>query len=475
MQFSFNIQPKRLQKLSNTLHHFPTSLHFTIAQDLYSIKCGKTKPRKELEPFIGAIDFGTITKGGVEQDSIVKNVNKISPSIKVERDFMDDLFYKLRLKRLEEWELVRNYKINQNRGKIILSKYQNELQTLLQTLYPNYPWKIHKFSLPPLTTKQNFKNHEKQHEFMSKLFYQFNLTTLDDWIQIPKIKIKNNGGKKLLEYHYSCDLTLLLTSIYPNFPWKFDNLPHRTNSKMLKNFQYRLSKIKSLQNRFQIKEKNDWYRVNSRIDDVNVFKSLKLIYPSEKWDKKKFQFRSKKVNQRLLFLQVQNLYPAFRFFENYRHPLFSSFHPHFFNDNLRLNQNLNNEKENSSNNKHNNNNNNNNNNNDNNINIVHQLNSPKKEEINNHINSKNIQSHEKVLEFDIYSAEINVAIEYQGEHHYDEIPSAFSHINFYQSHDLIKQNFSQYYNIKLISVPYWWDHSSHNLSTSISQTFSSFA
>lgn len=66
------------------------------------------------------------------------------------------------------------------------------------------------------------------------------------------------------------------------------------------------------------------------------------------------------------------------------------------------------------------------------------------------------------LPFDFYLDYFNIAIEYDGEHHYKAIPrghiteeEARENLALTQKHDLIKTNFCKDNSIKLIRVPFW--------------------
>ena len=67
------------------------------------------------------------------------------------------------------------------------------------------------------------------------------------------------------------------------------------------------------------------------------------------------------------------------------------------------------------------------------------------------------------VQFDIFMIERNIAIEYHGKQHYEDIPSAFSSSETYKYRDLEKQKLCSEYGIQLIVIPYWWDNNIESL------------
>ena len=67
------------------------------------------------------------------------------------------------------------------------------------------------------------------------------------------------------------------------------------------------------------------------------------------------------------------------------------------------------------------------------------------------------------VQFDIFMIERNIAIEYHGRQHYEDIPAAFSPAETYKYRDLEKQKLCSEYGIQLIVIPYWWDNKIESL------------
>ena len=69
-----------------------------------------------------------------------------------------------------------------------------------------------------------------------------------------------------------------------------------------------------------------------------------------------------------------------------------------------------------------------------------------------------VEYEEEVLgrvEYDVYMPGMGVAVEYQGEHHYNDIPSAYHPSEVHQYRDHIKRSIAHRFSIRLIAIPYW--------------------
>ena len=54
--------------------------------------------------------------------------------------------------------------------------------------------------------------------------------------------------------------------------------------------------------------------------------------------------------------------------------------------------------------------------------------------------------------------ERNIAIEYHGQHHYEDIPDGFSNLETNKNRDTEKEKLCSEHGIQLIVIPYWWDN-----------------
>ena len=328
-------------------------------------------------------------------ENIRLNTHDYFQNIFNQQKFLDRLFIKLKMRTMDDFLFLSKQKIIKNGGQsLLVYHYSNSIRRLLSTVYPNYAWEFDLLKF----TKTNLLSISDQRKLMEILYRKFRLNSLDDWLKVQKSKFNRNGGRILITTLYKDDLKLLLRTIYPDHQWNFEekNILFRPSLEISKTFSFLQSKIKFLLKKYQIRQKKDWYRLTMRTNEIsNVYKLLCQFFPTEKWDKKLFLSRTKKFNQRLLFLFIQQIYNKFYLIENFRHSMIES------------------------------------------------------------------------LEFDIFIPALNLAMEYQGEQHYDDIPGGFGLLEIYKDRDSVKDLLSQSLQIQLISIPYWWDQTSDSLRNSI--------
>ena len=70
------------------------------------------------------------------------------------------------------------------------------------------------------------------------------------------------------------------------------------------------------------------------------------------------------------------------------------------------------------------------------------------------------------MQLDIYLAQANLAFEYQGEHHFYDVPIFGPSIQ-YSERDMEKRKACQQKGITLIEIPYWWDFELESLKATI--------
>src|SRR5690606_16506540 len=63
------------------------------------------------------------------------------------------------------------------------------------------------------------------------------------------------------------------------------------------------------------------------------------------------------------------------------------------------------------------------------------------------------------LQFDVFIPALNIAVEYQGEQHFYDLPSSFAFSDLYSQKDAEKCDYAREKKIHLFIIPYWWDRS----------------
>ena len=71
------------------------------------------------------------------------------------------------------------------------------------------------------------------------------------------------------------------------------------------------------------------------------------------------------------------------------------------------------------------------------------------------------------VQFDIFLINRNIAIEYHGKQHYEDIPTGFAPFEMYKYRDQEKAKICKQYCIQLIVIPYWWDNNLDSLKSTV--------
>lgn len=87
---------------------------------------------------------------------------------------------------------------------------------------------------------------------------------------------------------------------------------------------------------------------------------------------------------------------------------------------------------------------------------------PEVQVVENHRQALQSRASGQALELDIYLPELKLGIEYNGEHHYHEIPF-FGPLEAIQRRDREKHERCQEAGIALVTIPYWWDRRRESL------------
>ena len=413
--------------------------------------------------------------GDIESEE--NNQKKEKEEVKEEqREKLRQLFFQFQLSSLDDWLFIGRNLLIEKGGEDLIRYYRNDIQHMYRSLYPHYPWvfdhiedlqlghlsrcKTNKYfhaqsyyyNLFHNRNKLLFGNTDRQRVILEKIFHHLNLSSFSDWELVTKhLLLLSFPSFKYLIAYYANDFPYLLSSLYPqsfqsiysiilsqpyqNNQWEND-IQKIKEEKVYEKFKFtsplwRSSLIDRLRRRmrslihlYSITQKNHFYRLPTHFSSSSLFfKSFSLIpllqtiYPDHDWNPSLFHFRSKKSKQRLLFSSLLSIFPSQMIIEDYRHPLLLP-------------------------------------------SLLLSTSSEKKAK--------------EALEVDLFMPGVNVAIEYQGEQHYDEIPSGFCPIDFYQSHDQLKHHLCKLQSIHLISVPYWSSFSPSSLVPFLSSSLSSY-
>lgn len=255
--------------------------------------------------------------------------------------------------------------------------------------------------------RKNFwSDPSSKRRFLDFLYQKYNFSSLDDFYQISQKILLQNGGKTVCNYSQQ-GVFNILKEAYPHHTWDILEGPNFRKHSFFRSKQNIREYILYLIRNFRIERMEDWYRIS-----VMQIGSLKGGYS--------IRFRGG------LFTLLSTYYPKF----------FQSKLP-FKDSNKRANQRI--------------------------LFLILKQLFARQFMIENY---RHPQS--DFAEFDIFLPGFNLAFEYQGEQHFDEIPGKFGKVDIYFRRDEKKSILAQRIGVLLVCVPYWWDNSPHSLAVFIS-------
>ena len=246
-------------------------------------------------------------------------------------------------------------------------------------------------------------NQENIDNFLSKIKEKYNLNTLEDWNSITKKHIQSNGGGSFLQKYSMFEIKCMAC---PEGKSSFNNPPNPSgfwdNQENIDNF---LSEIKE---KYNLKTPEDWKRV-SKTQIIQEGGSVLLTNKIYSNIKIKFENEEEISISKLLARSVEK-----RSSQRWLFLQIKKLYPH-------------------------------------------------EEIIEDYFHSDISRQSGFTVQFDIFMIERNIAIEYHGLQHYEDIPSGFSSVETYKHRDLEKEKLCSEHGIQLIVIPYWWDNKIESL------------
>ena len=401
-------------------------------------------------------------------------------SLDNQRSLFDRCYYEVKFKSMEEWYHISSHMLKKHQILPLLEKYQHKkpsfpnhtneeeerggveeggkeevrkgsgLYRALRTIYPNYPW------LPSLfTNHRHYWDHIENHRSFFDQFAienKISIFDLHSWSSVTYRKIIQSGGKNIIN-RYNNSLISALEHCYPELFDRNRNQNHnldqdrsshqihhqnalspladdlffksrRKRKQYWSEEQNQRNFLLFLSRQFLILRKQDWYRISIHLL-LRLFPSSALPFDFHSHNNFSSLLRTLYPNEEWES-KVSNRAPM-KSTQRWLYITISSLLPH---------QHL--------------------------IEDYH------------HPLVKFSQS-ELGVEYDIFLPSLNLGVEYQGEQHFDDLPSGFAPLNLYQRRDVEKHSLSRSNSfISLLSVPYWWNLSPCSLLSSFKSTFPSF-
>ena len=376
---------------------------------------------------------------------------------------------KLNLNNFNDWNLITKSQIQFFGGNEILNKY-----SLYEFKCLGFPDGKLKFKNDKLNKPIKYwENYENINSFLTQFGEKFNLKSPDDWNLITQKQIQNFGGSSLLKQFSMYDIKCLACPHGKEYFTK----PLKTN-KYWDKFENIEKFLKELEIKFNLKTANDWNSITSRqiysIGGGKLLKQFSLydikcfgfpdgkdffkkpLKPKGYWDnldnvqffindlKSKFNLQTPSDWKRISKAQIQSQ-GGWSFIYKYlsnpeikkslitKFPEISylSFDDIYFRGNRSSQRWL--------------------------FLQVQKL-FPNDEIIEDYFHSDISRITGYPVQFDIFLMSRNIAIEYHGKQHYEDISSGFSSLEIYNSRDEEKIKLCKQFGIQLFIIPYWWDN-----------------
>ena len=309
--------------------------------------------------------------------------------------FFSLLQQKYNLNAPEDWNSITQKQIQSNGGGTLLLKY-----SLFELKCMACPEGKSIFNNPPHTLGY-WENQENIFQFLSKIKEKYNLNTPEDWNTITQKQIQSNGGWTLMSKYSLFDLKCMAC---PEGKLIFNNPSpapvYWENQENIDNF---LSKIKE---KYSLNTPEDWKRF-SKSQIIQEGGSGLLS------DKLQVKVKFETPNKTTEFIPLSTLLLS-------RSVQKRSSQRWLFLQVQKL--------------------------------------FPHEEIVEDYFHSEISRISGANVQFDIFMIERNIAIEYHGQQHYEDISSAFSPAETYKYRDLEKQKLCSEHGIQLIVIPYWWDN-----------------
>ena len=392
--------------------------------------------------------------------------------ISEQRKFMDNLSLQLGLQNKLEWMEVSIQKLRKNGGNSILYYNSDNMYKLLSNVYPEVQWDEGRI--------KEFELILKQRSTMKKIARKLKVKSINDWLKVPISTISRRGGNKLLKY-YSNDKVKLLSSIYPKHDWDFMQMKYNPAGffKPMENQQffmeklYKVLKFESLEDFIFLRKKQILkyggqsllsYHYRNNLEDL-----LSTIYPNFPWDfsnllskrqlrfKKHFHYYTEKLKIIQMNFKVSEMKDWYRIrlrtdYINLYEALSTVF-PHMKWD---MESFIYRSKK-----------------------TMQRMLYLKTKSIFHKFDIFENYRHPKVIytdyffpvEYDVFFPSLNLAFEYQGEQHYNDMPSGFGYVEYYRAKDDMKNSLSIENSVTLIIIPYWWDKCELSLIPTIGKQF----
>ena len=387
------------------------------------------------------------------------------------KQFLKNLENKYNLKSLDDWENITQKDIRLNGGNRLLSKY-----SLFELKCLGFPSGKDLFKKPKLSKPAGYWNNEENiKHFLNSLKLKFNFNSVHDWNSLSLSHIDSVNGRGLLQKYSIYELKCLACPEGKDFFInKFKKSKPSGYWDNIENVKLFLS---SLEKKLHIKSPEDWNLLSQKdikinggsrlLDKYSLYELKCIAYPdnisifnppqrsSQYWEneenihefinelKQKFSLQNNEDWERLSKKQIQAIGGS-GLARKYSLDKIAKFEDFDTENSNRKNTRLKRSSQRW-------------------LFIQIQKLFPGEEIIEDYFHPKISRENGFAVQFDIFILNRNIAVEYHGSHHFEDIPSGFAPLEMYKNRDKEKQNLCKKYNIHLIIIPYWWDNKLNSL------------
>lgn len=178
---------------------------------------------------------------------------------KHQRNFFEFISSQLGVKSMDEWYAVNSKDVQHKDFQHIMKLYNESLVQALNSIFPEFPWQPHKFSQLP---RGFFLEIQNQRKVFDDVTNQLQLKDMNAWYDIKLQQIKDENALLIINQYYYQNLSRALMKIYSEhkwLPWRFEEPPRNfwnqpSNQKMF---------VDWLANELNILDLLEWYNVST--------------------------------------------------------------------------------------------------------------------------------------------------------------------------------------------------------------------
>ena len=389
--------------------------------------------------------------------------------------FLSEIKVKYNLNSPEDWNLITTNHIKTNGGSSLLTKY-----SIFELKCMACPEGKSVFNIPNQTAGY-WENQENIHNFLAKIKEKYNLNTPEDWNSITVNHFQANGGSTLVTLYSMFELKCLACPEGKNIFKNHQSIRYWENHENILQF------LTGLKEKYNLNTTEDWNTITHKhiqsngggtlLNKYSMFELKCLACPEGKLTfnnpKQSSGYWENEDNIHQFFLHIKekfNLNSPEDWKRISKNQIISEGGGEIFNNKNYLD-----------------------------IKIKFEISDQETKFIplSNLVSGYSAQKrssqrwlflqvqklfpHEEIVEdyfhseisringfnvqFDIFMIGRNIAIEYHGKQHYEDIPSGFSNLETYQQRDTEKENICKEHGIQLIVIPYWWNNKLDSLKT----------